>query len=83
MIMLLMFSLLLIGPLASSNATSSSVAYETIYVKPGDTVWKIATQISTEKDDIREKVFAIRQLNKLNNNAQVYPGQVLRIPRNK
>ncbi|MBP2635926.1 MAG: yneA [Firmicutes bacterium] len=83
LIMFLVFSFLLIGPLASSNATSNSVTYETICVKSGDTVWKIAGQISNDRDDIREKVYLIRQLNNLNNNAQVYPGQVLKVPRNK
>lgn len=81
--MFLVLSLLLIGPLASSNATSNSVTNDTICVRSGDTVWKIAAQISNDRDDIREKVYLIRQLNNLNNNAQVYPGQVLKIPRNK
>lgn len=79
----LVFSFLLIGPLTTSNAASNSVTYETIYVKSGDTVWKIAGQSSNDRDDIRQKVYLIRQLNNLNNNTEVYPGQVLKVPRNK
>lgn len=79
-ILSLVLALLTITPLASSSAFFGSASYETVYVKPGDTVWKIAANYITDKDDIREKVFAIRQLNKLNNNAQVYPGQTLKVP---
>ncbi|SMC56386.1 LysM peptidoglycan-binding domain-containing protein [Sporomusa malonica] len=79
-ILSLVLALLTITPLASSSAFFGSFSYETVYVKPGDTVWKIAANYITDKDDIREKVFAIRQLNKLNNNAQVYPGQALKVP---
>ncbi|HWR42437.1 LysM peptidoglycan-binding domain-containing protein [Sporomusa sp.] len=79
----LVLVLLVIAPLASSSAFSGSVAYETVYVKQGDTVWKIAANYVTDKEDIREKVFAIRQLNKLNNNAQVNPGQALKVPVNR
>lgn len=82
-ILSLVLALLTITPLASSSAFFGSSCYETIYVKPGDTVWKIAANYITDKDDIREKVFAIRQLNNLNNNAQVYPGQALKVPVNR
>jgi LysM repeat protein len=76
-------ALLTITPLASSSAFFGSSSYEIVYVKPGDTVWKIAANYVTEKDDIREKIFAIRQLNKLNDNAQVYPGQTIKVPVNR
>ncbi|WP_373665546.1 LysM domain-containing protein [Sporomusa silvacetica] len=44
------------------------------YVKPGDTVWQIAAEYTTSKDDVRELVYEIRRINKLDNNASVYPG---------
>lgn len=76
-------SLLMITPIAGTSAFSDRGAYDTVHVKPGDTVWKIAANYVSEKEDIREKVFVIRKLNKLNNNAQVYPGQVLKVPVNR
>ncbi|QDR80723.1 LysM peptidoglycan-binding domain-containing protein [Sporomusa termitida] len=79
----LVLGLLIITPLANSSAFAGADAYETVYVQPGDTVWKIAANYVTAKEDIREKVFLIRQVNKLNNNAQVYPGQMLKVPVNK
>ncbi|MDF2570381.1 MAG: yneA [Sporomusa sp.] len=79
----LVLVLLIIAPLANSSAFSGSDTYETVYVKPGDTVWRIAANYVTAKEDIREKVFFIRQVNKLDNNAHLYPGQALKVPVNR
>ncbi len=73
------FLLLGFAPLAITNAFTSTAVYETVYVKSGDTVWNIAAAIATPKDDIREIIFEIKQLNKLDNNAQVFPGQALKV----
>lgn len=83
MILSLVLVLFVIAPLTNSSAFAGADAYKTVYVQPGDTVWKIAANYVTAKEDIREKVFIIRQVNKLNNNAQIYPGQILKIPVNK
>lgn len=69
-----------ITPLAISRAFVATTTYDTVYVKPGDTVWQIATKYASPKDDIRDVIFEIRKINKLDNNANVYPGQVLKIP---
>ncbi|WP_373665544.1 LysM domain-containing protein [Sporomusa silvacetica] len=62
-----------------SRAFVDNTTYETVYVKPGDTVWQIAAKYTTDKDDVRELIYEIRQINKLDNNARVYPGQVLKM----
>ena len=67
-------------PAANSNAYYHTAAYDTVYVKTGDTVWKIAAQYVTDKDDIRDLVVAIRQVNALNNNARILPGQLIKVP---
>lgn len=69
-----------VAPSFSSNAYLAGSAYETTHVKSGDTLWDIASRYSTEKDDIRQLTYAIREINKLNENAQIYPGQTLKIP---
>ncbi|WP_378955486.1 LysM peptidoglycan-binding domain-containing protein [Pelosinus sp. sgz500959] len=69
-----------ITPLASSNAYLEANCYTTFYVKSGDTVWGVATHYVTARDDIRDLTQAIKQLNGLNNNAHIYPGQVLKVP---
>lgn len=67
-------------PLVSSNAYLEVNHYTTCHVKTGDTVWGIAAKYVTARDDIRDLTQAIAQLNGLNHNAHIYPGQVLKIP---
>jgi len=80
LIMSLVLVILAITPLAISFAFNDTTTYTTVYVKPGDTVWQIASKYTTDKDDVREVVFEIRKINKLDNNASVYPGQILKVP---
>ncbi len=65
---------------ASSFDKSNHTAYKLVYVQPGDTVWSIASQYTSNRDDIRETVMAIRQTNQLNRNADISIGQALKIP---
>jgi LysM repeat protein len=51
-----------------------------IQVMPGDTLWRIAAEHSTARQDIRDVVATIRHLNKLDHNGQIYPGQMLKVP---
>ena len=85
----LAFVLLLIAILASaldititqaSNTYLTSKSYSEVYVLPGESVWSIASKYVTNKDDIRELIFAIRQINGLSTKAEIQPGQVLKIP---
>ncbi len=64
----------------NSNGYMSSNAFEVVQVKTGDTVWGIAGRYVSDKDDIRNLIMAIREVNQLNSNAQVYPGQALKVP---
>ncbi|MBP2625636.1 MAG: yneA [Firmicutes bacterium] len=78
--MTLIITLWSITPLASSNPYLHGGTYVNIYVKSGDTVWSIAAKYVTDRDDIRDLTQAIKQLNDLNNNTQIFPGQVLKVP---
>lgn len=60
----------------SAGNTPSAV----IQVRPGDTVWKIAAEHSAASQDVRDVVAAIRQINKLDHNGRIYPGQMLKVP---
>lgn len=64
----------------NSNGYMDTRAYEAVQVKTGDTVWGIAARQVSDKEDIRSLIMAIREANHLNNNAQLYPGQVLKVP---
>ncbi|MBC8015970.1 MAG: LysM peptidoglycan-binding domain-containing protein [Sporomusaceae bacterium] len=80
LVLSLIISLWSITPLVSSNAYLDAGTYATVSVKSGDTVWGIAAKYVTSKDDIRDLSHAIKQLNGLNNNTQIFPGQVLKVP---
>ncbi len=69
-----------ITPLASSNAFLGVSHYSTVDVKAGDTVWGIAGKYVTNQDDIRDLTQAIKEVNGLRSNAQIFPGQVLKVP---
>jgi nucleoid-associated protein YgaU len=67
---------------ASANPLDrrSSMGYELVYVQAGDTVWNIAGRHTRDREDIREVVLLIRQMNRLNNSAEVFVGQTLKVP---
>ncbi|RBY85180.1 LysM peptidoglycan-binding domain-containing protein [Blastococcus sp. TF02A-26] len=50
-----------------------------VVVRPGDTVWSIATTVADDGEDVRAVVDAIGRLNDLEGSA-VVPGQVLELP---
>lgn len=56
------------------------VHYKTVVVEKGDTIWNIAAKHSTQQEDIRNVIAAIKQANQLDHSVQIYPGQTLRIP---
>jgi len=80
LVMTLIIAFWSITPLASSNPYLDVDTYVNIYVNSGDTVWSIAAKYVTDRDDIRDLTQAIKQLNGLNNNTQIFPGQVLKLP---
>lgn len=66
--------------IASSNKYLICDTYKIINVNKGDSLWSISAKYVTEKDDIRHLIAAIKHLNQLDNNTQIYPGQSLKIP---
>lgn len=78
---LLLFLLVLgiIGTQSGWNYQKEST-YITVSVQQGDTLWNLAS-LSAETDrDIRSVVQDIIESNHLQDNADIYPGQVLKIP---
>lgn len=52
----------------------------TVIVRPGDTLWHLASAATFADEDVRNKVIVIRTLNRLSANHQLIPGQFLQIP---
>ena len=80
LVSLLAFVLISLLWVSFSNAEKPTATYLNIQVHSGDTVWTIASQYASNKEDLRELVFAIKTMNGLNNNAMIYSGQTLRVP---
>lgn len=67
----------------SGASTSPSANYKMVAVKQGDTLWHIAANHINSGEDVRELIFAIKKVNGLGNNAEIFPGQELKIPDRK
>lgn len=66
--------------ISSSNQYLTVNTYQMINVSSGDSLWTISSKYVTEKDDIRNLIIAIKCINQLDNNTQIHPGQILKIP---
>ncbi len=55
------------------------VEYLEVIVNSGDTVWNIAKEYKNEKQDVRELVYIILEVNEIEN-SMIYEGQKIRIP---
>ena len=60
------------GPLQPPRAT-------TYQVRPGDTLWRLATRVEAPHADRREVIWLLQEINGLSR-ATLYPGQVLLLP---
>ena len=71
----------LIGMKVGYQLATPPVVYDNIVVTvhSGDTLWSLAGEFATSKEDIREVVHRICETNNLNSK-NVYPGQTLTIP---
>lgn len=67
-------------PFGTSNAYLHTDVYDYVTIKGGDDIWSIAKNYVDDKNDIRELISAIHEINKIKNSANIYPGQVLKIP---
>lgn len=84
MVVMVLFYAWSAGAGVDASGSSTDGQYQLVKVASGDTVWSIAARNVGEKEDIRNIVVAIKKANNLDNNVQIHPGQVLKVPvRNK
>ena len=77
---LLLGLVLCLGTVYAASRETAPTRYAFCHVAAGDSVWSIAAKMADPKEDVRELVYIIREINQLDKNAQVQPGQVLKIP---
>jgi nucleoid-associated protein YgaU len=84
-IVVLLVALALAAPVAravtgsAAQARPRHEASRVVVVSPGDTLWGIAGRYGDQGADPRATVFAIAELNSLDDGS-IYPGQSLRLP---
>lgn len=61
------------------SANSKPIIHMEYTVSDGDTLWEIADKFTDESDDVRNMIYEIRRINKLET-AEIYPGEVIIIP---
>lgn len=69
-----------IMPLHLTNAYLRTSNFDRVVVKQGDNVWTIAEKYTREHKEVRELAAAIHEVNALNREGRVVPGQVLKVP---
>ena len=75
MMIIFLISYILVSLTTSYFVEGKSVSSNSIVVKQGDTLWSIAEKIDSRRD-IREIVYDIQQLNKMQN-SNLNPGEKL------
>lgn len=74
---------LLAGFIRFSNLAGNSIEnarYVPITISSGDTLWAIASRITSEKEDIRKTIYYIKVKNNLSDREYIVPGQTILVP---
>jgi nucleoid-associated protein YgaU len=61
-------------------ANQEDFATKEYIVTQGDTIWSIADNHCDAGTDIRKTVYTIYDINRINQNEDIYPGQAILIP---
>lgn len=63
-----------------STPTVDTAQAQEVTVKRGDTLWSIAENVATDDVDIREVVFAMKEMNHLDDLGNLKPGTKIQVP---
>ena len=62
----------------SAESDSEIIKY-TYQINAGDTIWDVASNVATPNEDVRELVYNIIEMNKIDNPASLQEGQTIYI----
>ena len=75
---LIIFIVMILAMLSITTRTSGNdIVYATYIVKPGDTIWDIATKNCPKNMDIREWIYKVREINRVD--FLIHPGHEMKI----
>ena len=66
--------------MTNSVAEANTHAVREVKVQAGDTMWDIAARTAHKDMDVREMVYAMKKLNKIDDSGALVPGTVLKVP---
>ena len=66
--------------MTGTNVVLDMNTTHTVTVQQGDTIWDIASRVSNKDVDIRQVIFAMKYLNKIEDSGALVPGTILKIP---
>ena len=69
--------------MTNSVAEANTHAVREVKVQAGDTMWDIAARTAHKDMDVREMVYAMKELNNINDSGALVPGTVLKVPAKK
>ena len=79
MCLTILFGYNMTTPVAEANTH----AVREVKVQAGDTMWDIAARTAHKDMDVREMVYAMKELNNINDSGTLVPGTVLKVPAKK
>ena len=74
-------TLLLFTGIVYTDGNENPIQYENVIVEPGQSLWEIAEANYGNQNDLRKKIYEIREINQLET-ANLTPGQKLKLPEN-
>ena len=76
MCLTILFGYNMTNPVTEANTH----AIREVKVQVGDTMWDIAARTAHKDMDVREMVYAMKELNKIDDSGALVPGTVLKVP---
>ena len=79
MCLTILFGYNMTNPVTATNTH----AVREVKVQAGDTMWDIAARTAHKDMDVREMVYAMKELNNISDSGTLVPGTILKVPAQK
>ncbi len=79
-IFLITVSFMLGNHVFADSTPKKTIAYQTVRVRSGDTLWSLAAEYTDQNTDIRHIIYEIKEINNIGDAGELQPGILLQIP---